>query len=147
MGMQTAERLIRDLCNTAEKAENARVRAAVDEVERQIPLEELPPNVRTALTKLATLTPTIKRLEATIKEAGFTVPDDPAAVGHLERCYSCTNKEKERLHRASAAIERQIRQLRDAAITASLGRPTPEIRARLTKLQADLAAIARKAAR
>lgn len=119
--MTTAERLVRKVCEAAmarvrheESQEDARIAAAT-------PLEAVKPKVRAAVKVLVKLKPTIAEAEATIKAAGFDLPNlAPLGYGklpaELKPCYSCTHKKQQE---TAARRQRRITQI-DAIQTSTL---------------------------
>lgn len=144
MGMTQAERLIKSLCEGAERRVHDAERTADEAAKRPTPLNKTSKVVRNAVDVLQAQNAAVKRARTTIREAGFEPPDPNETsmpITELAPCYSCTRKVTE----ASAVRKREqlraIASLRNDAQIKVMGQPPAVVRKTLTALQAALAKV------
>lgn len=138
--MNTAERLIRSLCEEAEE----KVGETVPDVERTVPLAQLPAGLRKAVQVLNGLRPKVSAAKALIKEAGYEAGshrEDGEPILSLQLSYEARNRLTADARKTVEAKRRRIRELRNAASIDVMNKSGDGAKTVLNKLRADLAKV------
>jgi enolase len=138
--MNTAERLIRSLCDEAEE----KVTDGVVDVEKTVPVAALPAGLRKAVETLNALRPKVTAAKAIIKEAGYETGshrDEGEPVLSLQLSYEARNRLTSASRKASEIKRRKIRELRNAASVDVMNKSGEAAKTILNKLRADLAKV------